>query len=136
MKVEVFFNDIKEANEAANSINNSGLASAVVDLNEHYGADVNSQHRFPGTETAVNLSSLVLNTGEDYGPSSPLAAASPMASGMGSFKEVSSGNSYKLMVNTDSSNVDKVKNIINNFSGTLTDTSIDLSNSVKDIPIP
>ncbi|MEA4826128.1 MAG: hypothetical protein VB130_05795 [Clostridium sp.] len=137
MQIECFFSGIKNANLAVDNLKNSGFHNSIVDLNEHYNLDSNSEQRLPGSETAPNLSGLVLNSGDvdNYRKPSPLAAASPMASGMGNFEELTDIN-YKVVVETDSDEDKKqIEEILKNCGGDLKDPNLNPYEHIRDIPI-
>lgn len=135
MKIEGYFSGIKNANEAVEKLKSAGFNNSIRDINDHYVEFNNGiQARLPGTEDAPNLSSLVLNSGEHIEDPSkrPLDAASPMVSGMGGFEEIMDVN-YKVVVNIDSEDVEKAKQIIKSMGGDLRDPNLDLPHRLKDI---
>lgn len=127
MKVEGFFSGIKNANKAVQELKNNGFHKAKVDINEHYISKTRQSPSITNTQNSVNLSGLILNNegfaSEDI--TSPLKAASPMASGMGGFEEVSDIN-YKVTVETKASDIEKAKGIIKGFGGNLRNYNLEL----------
>jgi len=136
MKIEAYFSGIKNANEAVQQLKNAGFNKCVADINDHYvefNTGVNPV--LPGNENAPNLSSLVLNSGpyaED--PSKrPINAANPMVSGMGGFEEITDTN-YRVTVDLDDADEDRVKGIISSMGGDLKDPNLDLPHRLEDLP--
>ncbi|GFZ34553.1 hypothetical protein CSC2_50790 [Clostridium zeae] len=116
MKIEAYFDSIKRAREAVEKLREEGFKGAFVDINEHNN-DVYSQSGMVGTDKISTLSAAVL--GEDNS-NSPIAAASPMASGMGGFQEIASIN-CKVVVEADGNNEENVINLIKDMGGTTKD---------------
>ena len=121
MKIEGYFSSMKTANEAANKLNSEGFKGTFVDINEHIN-NAYSQRGLVGTEDITSLSEAVLGESNNRGErvNSPLAAASPMASGMGGFEEIANIN-CKVVVEADDRNIEDAKNIINSMGGTTDD---------------
>lgn len=117
MKVEGFFGNIKEANETVEKLKNQGFKGAFVDINEHRNSAY-SQRGTVGTEGMSSLSGTILGKSSISGErsSSPLAAASPMVSGMGSFEEVANVD-CKVVVSVNDGDIQTVSNIINSMGG-------------------
>lgn len=131
MRVEGFFSNIQRANKTVEELKNNGFETARVDLNEHYIPDSRHSPRIAGTHSGLNLSGLILN-GESFASddtNSPLKAASPMVSGMGSFEEISDIN-YKVIVETEE-NYEKAKIIIQKSGGSLENYNLDLPKKIK-----
>lgn len=137
MKIEAYFTGIKNANKAVEQLKNSGFTNSVVDINDHY-IDYNSGVRpiLPGNEGAPNLSSMVLNSGENVDDPSkkPLGAASPMVSGMGGFEELTDIN-YKVIVNLDEKDESRAKEVIGEMGGDFNDPNLDLPHRLEDISL-
>jgi hypothetical protein len=119
VQIQCYFSGIKRANTAVDRLKQEGFTKAYSDINAH---DIISDVGNPvgGPLNSPNMSSLVLNTSDslDSPEQGPLAAASPMASGMGGFEEIADVN-YRVVVETDDDNVEKVENIIKNLGGEL-----------------
>ena len=132
MKIESYFSGIKAANETVEVLKKVGIKDAVADLNDHYTGNDN-----PGTASSTNsLASYVLTSDDPLGDSKlgPLAAASPMVSGMGGFEEISDVN-YKVIVNTDSNNVEKAKQVITKMGGDLNDPNFKMPKGLENISL-
>ncbi|TDT52078.1 hypothetical protein [Fonticella tunisiensis] len=131
MKVEGFFRNIKNANEAVKKLNSEGFKNAYVDLNDDNINERNLQTNLPGSTNSPSLSNLVLRSGgvseEDV---SPIAAASPMVSGMGGFEEITDIN-CKVVVETDSNEEKRVRDIISSMGGHFKNPSLDLGSMVE-----
>lgn len=133
MKIEAYFSGIKNANSAVEKLKTEGFNNSVVDLNDHY-----VEYNSPTAKTAINetsnLSSIIMNSGElsEDVTKRPLVAASPMVSGMGSFKEITDIN-YKVIINLDEKDADKAKDIIKNVGGDFKDPNLDLPHRLEDI---
>lgn len=119
MKIEGFFSNIKTANEVVSKLKSEGYNQAFVDINEHY-TNAYSERGFLGTEDISTLSEAVLGSGNNRGQSvnSPLAAASPMVSGMGGFEEIASIN-CKVVVDVGNKDDKAAKKIISDMGGEL-----------------
>lgn len=116
MKIEAYFESIKKAKETVEKLRGEGVKEAFVDINEHNN-DVYSKSGLVGTDKIPTLSAAVL--GEDNS-NSPIAAASPMASGMAGFEEIADIN-CKVVVEADGSNEDYARNLIKSMGGTTKD---------------
>jgi hypothetical protein len=133
MKIEGFFKNIKRANKVVEELKKEGFSNAAVDINDHF-TDRNVETNLPGTVSAPSLSGLVLKSG-DYAverAKAPLTAASPMVSGMGGFEEIADVN-YKIVVEADEKDIDKVKQIISKLGGNLDSPNINIPKRVEDI---
>jgi hypothetical protein len=137
MKIECFFSGIKNANEAVQKLKNSGFNNAVVDLNDHYNISTNREQRATDSRHNPSLSSLIFTSGagiDTDGESSPLAAASPMVSGMGSFEEITDIN-YKVILNVEEANIENAKQILKDCGGDLNSPNLDLHKHIKDVTL-
>ncbi|PJI08684.1 MULTISPECIES: hypothetical protein [Clostridium] len=135
MKIEAFFRGIKNANEVVSKLNNEGI-EAYTDINDHFQLDKNTKNS--GGRLLVNPlnSDLVLNSGVPGGDrdKSPMLAASPMVSGMGGFEEIADVN-YKVVVNADTSNENKAKEIIKSLGGSVKNPNLEIEKHVKGIDL-
>lgn len=135
MKIESYFSGIKAANEAVEALKKVGINDAVADLNDHYTGNNNPGTNLPTTASSTNsLASYVLTSDDPLGDPSlgPLAAASPMVSGMGGFEEIVDIN-YKVIVNTDSENGEKAKQVITKMGGDLNDPNFKMPKGLENI---
>lgn len=128
MKLSGYFRSIKRANMAVEELNRAGL-KAYLDLNDDVENLRNSVHA-NGLVTAPANSSLVLMSGDFSRDDdvSPLAAASPMVSGMGGFEEIADINAKV----TAEGEEEKIKKIIEGLGGALEGPGVDLMNSIED----
>ncbi|WP_160689137.1 hypothetical protein [Clostridium sp. C2-6-12] len=137
MKIESFFSGIKAANEAVEALKKVGI-NAVVDINDHYTGNNNSGTNMPGTASSTNsLASYVLSSDEPITDPSlgPLAAASPMVSGMGGFEEIADVN-YKVIINSsEERESEKAKQIIKKMGGDLNDPNFKMPESLQNISL-
>lgn len=131
MKVEGYFDSIKTANEVVAKLKNEGFSGAFVDINEHRN-NAYSQSGLVGSKEISSLSSAVLVNGIGEGTNSPLAAASPMASGMGGFEEIANIN-CKVVVEGSNKDIENAKNIINNMGGTIEDPNGKIPKGIENI---
>ncbi|WP_055665124.1 hypothetical protein [Desnuesiella massiliensis] len=131
MKIEGFFDSIKTANEVVAKLKNEGFSGAFVDINEHRN-NAYSQSGLVGSKEISSLSSAVLVNGIGEGTNSPLAAASPMASGMGGFEEIANIN-CKVVVEGSDKNIENAKNIINSMGGTTEDPNGKIPKGIENI---
>lgn len=118
MKIEGYFSNIKEANETAAKLKNEGFKGAFVDINEHIN-NAYSQRGLVGTEGISSLSQAVLgeNSNRGEGVNNPMAAASPMVSGMGNFEEIANID-CKVVVEAGGGDAENAKSIITTMGGT------------------
>lgn len=136
MKIESFFSGIKAANEAVEALKKVGI-NAVVDINDHYTGNNNSGTNMPGTHSSTNsLASYVLSSDTPLSDPSlaPLAAASPMVSGMGGFEEIADVN-YKVIVDSEGEDDEKAKQIIKKIGGDLNDPNFKMPENFKNISL-
>lgn len=137
MKIESYFSGIKAANEAVEALKKVGINNAVADLNDHYTGNSNTGTNTPGTASSSNsLASYVLSSDDPLGNPmlGPLAAASPMVSGMGGFEEIADVN-YKVIVNTEDNNEEKAKQIIKKMGGDLNDPNFKMPKGLEYISL-
>ncbi|QAA35057.1 hypothetical protein [Clostridium manihotivorum] len=113
MKVEAYFDSIKTARETVDKLRNEGFKGAFVDINEHNN-NIYSQRGLVGSDEIPTLSSAVLGDDDN---NSPIAAASPMASGMAGFEEIANIN-CKVVVEANDGEVEGAKSIIKDMGGT------------------
>ncbi|NLZ49372.1 MAG: hypothetical protein GX895_11490 [Clostridiales bacterium] len=92
MKIEAYFNGIKSANEAAESLKSKGFNNAFVDIND--------------------------NSNDAYWQlgNSLLSSVSFMSSGIGGFQEVPAV-SYRVVVETSAEKAEYAKNLMNSLGG-------------------
>lgn len=92
MKIEGYFNGIKTANEAAESLKSNGFINAFVDIND-------------------NQNDVYWQLGNGL-----LSSVSFMSGGIGGLQEVPT-ISYRVVVETSAENAEYVKNLINRLGG-------------------
>lgn len=121
MKIEGYFSNIKAANETVEKLKSEGFKGAFVDINEHMN-NAYSQSGVLGSREISSLSQAVLGEGNSGGEgvNSPLAAASPMVSGMGGFEEIANID-CKIVVEVSDGNMENAKRIISSMNGTTDD---------------
>lgn len=137
MKIESYFSGIKAANETVEALKKAGIKNAVTDINDHYIGNNNAGRNNPGTDSSTNsLASLVLISDDPLSDPKlgPMAAASPMVSGMGGFEEIADVN-YKVIVDADSKDVENAKQIINKMGGDLDDPNFKMPKGLENISI-
>lgn len=127
MKIEGYFSGIKAANEAVEKLKSEGFKGAFADINEHLN-NAYSQNGFVGSKDVSSLSQAVLGENDN----SPLAAASPMASGMGGFEEIADMN-CKVVVEASDGNVESAKKIISSMGGTTDDPNVRIPEGLENI---
>ncbi|MDD7796327.1 hypothetical protein [Clostridium sp. 'White wine YQ'] len=133
MKIEGYFESIKNANEAVEKLRNAGFKGAFVDINEHRN-DAYSQSGLVGSDVIPSLSQAVSGGigNREEGANSPLAAASPMASGMGGFDEIASIN-CKVVAEVSDRNIEDAKKIITSMEGTTDDPNTKIPKGLDNI---
>jgi hypothetical protein len=135
MKIEGFYSSFKAANETLKVLKGDGFNNAFVDINDHYNA-MNIETNNVGTNDAPSLSELVLKSGNASVNTSigPLAAASPMVSGMGGFEEIADVN-CKVIVDVDEKDMQRVKGIMSNMGATLDNPNITIPKRLENIKL-
>lgn len=134
MKIEGFFGNIKKANDTIKQLNETGFKKAYLDLNDYYDVNRNNQINQAGTENSASLADLVLGSGSTIvsdRSKAPLAAASPMVSGMGKMSEVADVD-CKVVVEVEDNNIDNAKKIIRDMGGSLDNPNVDEPNITGD----
>lgn len=125
MKVKAYFGSLKKANEVVEKLKSAGFSNSYVDANDHYIGNRDVKTNLPGTSSGESLADLVLNSGAnnvDKGDS-PLSAASPMVSGMGSTEEIAD-ISCCVIVDMDGGDANLAKNIIVDMGGRLDNPNV------------
>lgn len=120
MQIEGYFANLKAANDAIKKLKDAGYHKAYLDMNDHYIDDRNVETNLAGTEMSTSLSGLVLES-DSHGiirDKAPLAAASPMVSGMGGFEEVADVN-CKVVVEAGTGGEEKAKQVLKDAGGDL-----------------
>lgn len=136
MLIKGFFSEISAANKAVEELEKSGFKDAFVGINDHYMGNRNVSRNLAGTKNATSLSELVLysSSGNTDEGSSPLAASSPMVSGMGTFDDIININ-YVVSVKADKGNSNKAKDILTNIGGSLDDPNVSGEKAIADADI-
>lgn len=132
MKIKGYFGDIKTANDTVEKLKNSGFSNSYVDANDHYIGNRNVKTNLPGASNGESLADLVINSGSGDmdKETSPLAAASPMVSGMSDFEEITDIN-YCVFAETNGSDSSKAEEIIKSMGGTLDDPNVSRYKSIS-----
>lgn len=123
MIIRGYFREVSEANKAIEKLNKAGFNNAFLDANDHHNLDLNTKTDNIGSATSLSDLTLYSSGGGADEGNSPLKAASPMASGMGSINEITDIN-YTVNVEVDNDQ-EEAKNIIENMGGTLNNPHID-----------
>ena len=137
MKIECFFSGIKNANTAVQKLKNSGFNNAIVDLNDHFNISTDKEQRAIDSRHNPSLSHLIFTSGagiDTDGSPSPLAAASPMASGMGNFEELTDVN-YKVIIDVEECNIENVKQILKDCGGDLNNPNLELHKHIENVTL-
>lgn len=134
MRIEAYFSGIKRANEVVQKLKDQGINNVFSDINDHYVLDNNTRTNVPGTDMGPSLAGLVLNSGEplDNPRLGPIAAASPMASGMGGFEEIADV-SYKVVIDIEEKDKERVRNIVTENGGELGDPNFKVPKGLEDV---
>ncbi len=133
MHLEGYFGSMKTARDTAEELKQKGY-KAFIDSNDEKNADRDFQTNSAGTETAISLSNLVLNgtnANEDTMDKSPLLAASPMVSGVGTFDEIANVK-HKLTVEAEENSKSKIVQIIHKAGGTLYNPNVVKPDRISD----
>ncbi|EQB87009.1 hypothetical protein J2Z44_000764 [Clostridium punense] len=134
MEIVSYFSGIKNANRAVEELKENGYANAYSDLNTHDILNYTRGGNEGGAVNSPNISSLVLTSSNTLYTTEqgPLAAASPMASGMGGFEEIADVN-YKVVVSANEKDREKVNSIIKNLGGELENPNFKLPEGLENI---
>jgi hypothetical protein len=136
MKIEAYFRSIKRANDTVSKLKNSGYDKSFIDMKDNMSTDLNVATNLAGTEAAGSNSGLVLHSeghlSSDDPIKSPLEAASPMVSGMGSFEEIADFN-CRVVVEANPNNINKAKEILNSMGGKLDNPDLNIPEHLKGI---
>lgn len=116
-KVEVYFNDLKTANDTIFKLRVMGI-DADLELKDDNMENYNARQNIAGTATATSLSDLVLKSGASAAESdqSPMRAADPMVSGMAGFEETLSLD-YKVAINAGPHDQNRIEKIVREAGG-------------------
>lgn len=125
MKIKGYFSNLKDANEVVEKLKSQGFKNSFVDANDHYIGNRDVKTDLAGTSGGESLADLVLNSGAnnvDRG-NSPLSAASPMVSGMGSTEEITNINCC-VVVDMNGGDTNLAESIIVDMGGILEDPNV------------
>lgn len=125
MKIKGYFSNLKDANEVVEKLKSQGFKNSFVDANDHYIGNRDVKTDLAGTSGGESLADLVLNSGAnnvDRG-NSPLSAASPMVSGMGSTEEITDINCC-VVVDMNGGDTNLAESIIVDMGGILEDPNV------------
>ena len=133
MKIESYFSGIKNANIAVEKLKREGFTKAYSDINSHDSIN-NVVAKEGGVLNSSSLSGIVLSSSNTLYTTEqgPLAAASPMASGMGGFDEIADVN-YKVIVDADEKEVIRAKQIIKDLGGDLEDPNFKVPKGLENV---
>jgi hypothetical protein len=133
MKIESYFSGIKNANIAVEKLKREGFTKAYSDINSHDSIN-NVVAKEGGVLNSSSLSGIVLSSSNTLYTTEqgPLAAASPMASGMGGFDEIADVN-YKVIVDADEKEVIRAKQIIKELGGDLEDPNFKVPKGLENV---
>ncbi|KOA18075.1 hypothetical protein CLHOM_35260 [Clostridium homopropionicum DSM 5847] len=127
MKIEGYFSNIKTANEVVGKLKSEGFKGAFTDINEH----MNNAYTKSGVLGSRDISSMSQAIfGDEQGSS--LAAASPMASGMGGFEEIANVN-CKVVVEAKDRDTENAREIIRRMGGTTEDPNGGIPRGLENI---
>ncbi|KMT21916.1 hypothetical protein [Clostridium cylindrosporum] len=132
MKIKCFFEGFKNANQAVRELKSTGFSNAYVDINDHYVTG-NVTTNMAGTQSAPNLSGLVLGSERNDDPN-PLLAASPMASGMGGFEEIADVNCC-VIVETSEADAEKAIQVLKSLGGELDNPNFKIPKGLENVSI-
>ncbi|MEY8000037.1 hypothetical protein AB8U03_07465 [Clostridium sp. Mt-5] len=114
MRIEIYYNGIKNANNAMEKLKNAGFNNTAVDLNDNYIDLYNSNS---GLGSGINFSNIINSEGSIRNSSQKvLDSGSPMLGGFGNLREIEDTN-YKVIINSDSFDSQKLKEIIRETGG-------------------
>ena len=114
MRIEIYYNGIKNANNAMKKLKNAGFRNTAVDLNDNYIDLYNSNS---GLGSGINFSNIINSEGSVRNSSQKvLDSGSPMLGGFGNSREIEDTN-YKVIINSDLLDSQKLKEIIRETGG-------------------
>lgn len=117
-KIFAKFERMAEAKAAVDKLRSMGFKGAYMDMSDKMLDEYSEELNPPGTEIGTSLSALVMNsTGVPHDASiAPLLAASPMVSGIGTFREIADQNS-QLCVIAEEEKIEEIKQILRLLGG-------------------
>ncbi|MCI1944183.1 hypothetical protein [Clostridium luticellarii] len=114
MRIEVYYNGIKNANNAVEKLKSAGFSSATVDLNDDY-IDLNNSSS--GLGAGMNFSNVINSEGFTRNSSQKVVVSgSPMSGGFGNSKEIED-TGYKVIINSDLLDSQRLKEVIRETGG-------------------
>ncbi|GEM_PF-2427037 len=116
------FQNMLSARKTIGALKSSGFSGAHLDVPDAFNTEFSNDISFLASTHAPSLSALVLRSdGYIRSPGKgALIVSDPMVSGMGSSCEIRDNSSTSLIINVnDDENSDKVKEIINEFGGSV-----------------
>ncbi|WP_294182081.1 hypothetical protein [uncultured Clostridium sp.] len=118
MRVEIYYNGLKNANNAVEKLKNAGFPNAMVDLNDNY---IDLYNTNSNLESDMNFSN-VINSRKFTNDSSQKMSisGSPMSGGFENLREIENTN-YKVVIDSDSFNLQKLKEVIGETGGQIRD---------------
>ena len=118
MKIRANFGKMLDAQDAVRALRSLGYKGVHLDMIDKTYNEASEELIAEDTSSAIDLSALVLNMDlHSYDiDKAPLLAADPMASGVGSFREIA-GSSTHLVANIEDTKADEVKSIIRDYGG-------------------
>ncbi|AVX21223.1 hypothetical protein SAMN02745885_01497 [Carboxydocella sporoproducens DSM 16521] len=125
MQIEAYFGNLKRASETVARLKAAGFNKVYMDINDHYNEDLNVDTNLAGAEGAPSLAGLTLRSAAHAVDmsKSPLAAASPMASGYGRFEEIADVN-CKVIVEVEEGKAEEARQLLRQEGGELKDPNI------------
>lgn len=112
MRIEIYYKGIKNANEAVTELKNQGFNNTAVDLNDNYIDPLNSN-----SDLSINFSNVLNSSGVFYASGgNNLPYINSTTSSFGSFKDIEN-TFYKVIVHSNSSDNEKLKEIIKSTGG-------------------
>ncbi|CAB1245041.1 hypothetical protein [Clostridium sp. HV4-5-A1G] len=128
MRIEIYYNGIKNANDAVKKLKNAGFQNAIVDLNDNY---IDLYNANSDLEPDINFSNVINSDRFSRNSSQKVrTSGSPLLGGYGNSREIENTN-YKVVINSDSFDSQKLKEILRETGGQIKNSTSAATNSLQ-----
>ncbi|MCC9295850.1 hypothetical protein ACFHWD_15285 [Clostridium sp. MT-14] len=128
MRIEIYYNGIKNANDAVKKLKNAGFQNAIVDLNDNY---IDLYNANSDLEPDINFSNVINSDRFSRNSSQKVrTSGSPLLGGYGNSREIENTN-YKVVINSDSFDSQKLKEILRETGGQIKNSTSAATDSLQ-----
>ena len=128
MRIEIYYNGIKNANDAVKKLKNAGFQNAIVDLNDNY---IDLYNANSDLEPDINFSNVINSDRFSRNSSQKVrTSGSPLLGGYGNSREIENTN-YKVVINSDFFDSQKLKEILRETGGQIKNSTSAATNSLQ-----